>query len=458
MLLSSTPESAGLPSSAVTALLDRLEGQEIHSLMLLRDGKTLAEGWWKPYRRERPHRLFSLSKSFTSTAIGLAVEEGRLTVEDRVVDFFPDLIPEHPSEHLRAMRVWDLLTMSCGQDEDDRSDLQQESDGVWMRAFLRRPLPYAPGTHFFYNSTATYALSAILHRLTGEGLLDYLRPRLLDPLGIGEASWETDPNGIAVGGWGLYLTTDAITRFGQLLLQRGRWGDRQLVPAAWIDAATSKQVDNSKGRSGDWAQGYGYQFWRSRGNAYRGDGAFGQFCVVEPEQRLVVAITAGLADLQAPLDALWEEILPHLSDEPLPENPDAAEALKARLASLELPFPSGSFVEGSWDFGPFGLRSEERSFVLGMPEGEVWIGVDEWADGTKPFEDHELGPYAARGGWTRPDRFEAVVRYTESTASTWLVLDTASGELICDRRFCWTPGKTVIKGSPVPNPGVRFES
>lgn len=406
MFTLATPESAGLPSGAVLEFLHRLEREnhDPHSLMILRDGKVLAEGWWAPFRRDRIHQLYSLSKSFTSTAVGLAVEEGRLTVEDRVLDFFPDLAPEDPSDHLRAMRVEDLLTMRAGHDQDDRSDMNAEPDGVWMRAFLRRPVPYAPGTHFLYNSSATYALSAILQRITGVTLTDYLRPRLLEPMGIAPARWAKDPRGIDVGGWGLYITTDGIARFGQLLLQRGRWGEQQLVPEAWIERATSPIADNSANENPDWRQGYGYQFWKSR-HGFRGDGAFGQFCVVLPERNVVIAMTSASDDLQGILTAVWEELLAPLQDAPLPENPDAVEALRSRMANLAVKIPAGD--NAHYD-EVFGVQKGEKRLKVGM---HGWVASEE------AFFDVVPGPIAARGAMQPDGSLVARIQALESTES-----------------------------------------
>ena len=385
MFPTATPESQGLPSAAMTALIDRLEGEghDPHSLMVLRNGQEVAAGWWAPYARNRVHRLYSLSKSFTSTAVGLAIHEGRFGLDDPVVGFFPSLAPPGPSENLRAMRVRDLLTMTCGQDADPSGEFRTGRD--WVRRFLAAPVPHAPGTHFVYNSGATYVLSAILARATGEGLLAYLRPRLLDPLGVGPARWETDPDGIAVGGWGLYLTTDAIARFGQLLLQKGRWGEAQLVPEAWVEAATAKQVENGgEGDWGDWGEGYGFQFWRSR-RGFRGDGAFGQVCAVVPERGLVVAITSATDAIQGMLDAVWA-MVDALRDEPLPDDPDGFEELKRRLAGLAV-----SGFEDGW---------EERAEGMGPVPGPIAV-----ADGRVVALEStesmvvEEGRYVARGTW-----------------------------------------------------------
>src|SRR4051794_1553355 len=188
-----TPESQGVASSAILAFVEAAEREidALHSFMLLRHGHVLAEGWWAPYEAERPHMLFSLSKSFTSSAIGLAVAEGRLSVDDRVLSFFPDDAPAEPGENLAAMRVHDLLSMSTGHAVDTTPFMRQDPGSNWAKAFLARPVEHTPGTHFVYNSGATYMLSAIIQQLTGMTLLEYLRPRLLTPLGIEQATWET---------------------------------------------------------------------------------------------------------------------------------------------------------------------------------------------------------------------------------------------------------------------------
>ncbi len=286
----STPEAEGIPSAAVLDFVRAVE-QHTHPLdavqgfMLVRHGKVAAEGWWEPYGPDYPHTFFSLSKSFTSTGIGLAVAEGLLTVEDPVLGFFPDDAPADPSENLKAMRVRHLLTMNTGHDEDTTRRVFHGSDDNWPRTFLSLPVEHEPGTWFVYNTAATYMLSAIITKLTGETLLDYLRPRLLDPLGIEGATWESDPRGISIGGSGLHAKTEDIARFGQLYLQKGLWQGKRLVSEDWIAEAASAHSDNSNTQTNpDWTVGYGYQLWRNRPAGYRGDGAFGQFCIVLPEQ------------------------------------------------------------------------------------------------------------------------------------------------------------------------------
>lgn len=337
-----TPEAQGIPTAALNAFLDAVDARDcVHSFMLLRHRAVVAEGWWEPYRRDDPHMLFSLSKSFTSSACGFAVAEGLLSVDDFVLSFFPDEAPAEPSAYLKQMRVKHLLCMGTGHTADPIHGVRTGPVEDWTRAFLETPVEYEPGSRFMYGSGATYVVSAILQKLTGQKIVDYLRPRLFEPLGIENPVWETCPKGINTGGWGLNVKTEDILRLGLLYLQDGMWEGRQLLPDGWAAEATRCHIDNSPGRAGDWATGYGYQFWRSRYNSYRGDGAFGQFCLVLPEQDAVVAMTSGTGDLQGVLDLVWEHLLPAMGPAPLPADP-ASDALAERLATQQMHAPEGA--------------------------------------------------------------------------------------------------------------------
>ncbi|HEX2748353.1 MAG TPA: serine hydrolase, partial [Verrucomicrobiales bacterium] len=330
----SAPEAQGVSSGAVQAFVEAADKKvdTMHSFMLVRHGKVVAECWWGPDAAEKPHVLYSLSKSFTSTAVGLAVAEGKMSIEDPVLKYFPDEAPAAPSDNLKAMHVKDRLTMSCGHQMEPKFKKEE----VWVKTFLAQPVEHAPGTHFLYNSAGTYTCSAIVQKVTGQTVVDYLKPRLFEPLGIENAQWSASPQGISAGGWGLFLKTEDIAKFGQLYLQKGQWNGKQLVPAAWVEQATSKQVSNGSDPVKDWTQGYGFQFWRCRHNAYRGDGAFGQFCVVMPEEDAVVAITADTKDMQGELNLVWDLLLPGFQKEALPANPDAEAKLKAALTNLKV--------------------------------------------------------------------------------------------------------------------------
>jgi CubicO group peptidase (beta-lactamase class C family) len=338
-----TPEQAGVPSPAILNFIQAVEDQKLglHSFMLVRHGQVASEGWWKPYAPEIPHILFSLTKSFTSTAVGLAISEGYLTLDDPVLSFFPEDTPAKISSNLAAMRVRHLLSMSTGHDKDATSSLFRYK-GRPALGFLKKPVKHAPGTHFVYNSAASHMLSLIVQKLTGQTLKEYLTPRLFEPLGIFDPEWECDSTGANFGGWGLCLKTEEIALFGQLYLQEGLWKGQRLIPQEWVKQATSKQVSNGSDPKNDWNQGYGFQFWRCQHNAYRGDGAFGQYCLVFPDQDALLAITSGTPDMQAVLNAIYQHLLPGFQPHPLPEDPPALFQLNSILSSLVIPTPQGN--------------------------------------------------------------------------------------------------------------------
>jgi CubicO group peptidase (beta-lactamase class C family) len=456
----STPEAQGIPSGAIVAFTDAVEQAqlELHSLMLVRHGQKVAEGWWSPYAAELPHVLFSLSKSFTSTAVGLVVAAGLLRVDDQVLSFFPDDVPAEVNEHLAAMRVYDLLTMTTGHATDSTGALRLEPEGNWVKAFLAHPVDYAPGTHFVYNSGATYMLSAIVQKLTGQTLLDYLTPRLFEPLGIEGATWESCPRGINVGGWGLKIKTDEIARFGQLYLQLGYWQGQQLVPRQWVADATRAQVPNDGMGNPDWEQGYGYQFWRCRHNAYRGDGAFGQYCIVMPEQDAVLAITSGLDNMQAVLDLVWEHLLPAMQAEPLPADAGAHAVLTERLASLTLCPPSGAAISPlaaqvsgqtyHFDSNEPGITTIQLDFeedgarvTLHDEQGthEFIAGYERWEPGQTHFHGNPrqqtLERVAASGAWIAEDSYAMRLSFNETPFIPTLTFRFVEQRLEFDFRY-----------------------
>ncbi len=246
-----TPEQQGVSSAGVQAFVEAADKNidSLHSFMLLRHGHVLAEGWWAPYDAQSRHSLYSLSKSFTSTAVGLAITEGKLTLNDPVLKFFPQDAPAQPSANLKSMRVSDLLRMSTGH----QSEPARTAAESWVKTFLAQPVPFKPGTHFLYNTSGTYMLSAIVQKATGQTVLDFLQPRLFKPLGIDNPTWETSPQGISAGGFGLSVRTEDIARFGQLFLQKGKWQGKQLVPQAWVEAATARQTSNGSDPNSDWS-------------------------------------------------------------------------------------------------------------------------------------------------------------------------------------------------------------
>jgi CubicO group peptidase (beta-lactamase class C family) len=433
-LLRARPSDVGVPAAAIHAVLDDLDRRELemHSLMVLRRGHVVAEGWWAPYSADRMHLLYSLSKSFTSTAVGFAVAEGLFRLDDRVVDLLPTHSPPEVDPAVAQLTVHHLLSMSTGHRDDTLERAWPLGDGDLIRGFLRVPPEEPVGSRHAYNNPTTMALATLVEEHTGRPLLDYLRPRLLDPLGVGPARWDTDEHGVALGFTGLHLQTESVASFGQLLLQDGIWNGKRVLPDGWVALATRTHIDNDNdaGRPVDWRQGYGYQYWMAR-HGYRGDGAYGQFCVVVPEADLVVVTTASVEDMQQVLDVFWERLLPALDRSPTPqEEAYASEArLAERLATFALPVvhvrhdgPDGPVrfvVESTADDQPLGrgadltVRPDGSDYLLtfGRASSDLVVpcGRDRWVESCPRGV-----PVVSRGGWTGPTTFEADVVLIET--------------------------------------------
>jgi hypothetical protein len=414
--------------------LDRVEslGLDFHSLMIVKNGHVITEGWWAPYRADVAQLVYSLSKSFTSTGIGIAQSEGLLSIDDLVASFFSDRVKEDSAEYLSHLRVRHLLAMASGHAVDTWPALST-SDSDIVGHFLAIEPEARPGTVFCYNQGCTYTLSAIISRRTGTTLLEYLRPRLFEPLGIETVEWLTSREGITQGFTGLHLETESIAKFGVLQLQVGEWEGHQIVPADYLVAAHEKQVANHEtSPDPDWRQGYGFQFWLCRHGAYRGDGAFGQLCVVIPHCNAVVVCTAGTPEMQTQLDAVWESLLPALSERSEPD-PLADETLSRRLDRLATPSlgtvanvgPVNAVFDRAGLTVPFSehitqLRVDRSGSTLSLSIGTLdndydfqLIGND-WSTGTLPGLHTQSSEVAVCGGWTAPDRFAADVVWPSS--------------------------------------------
>ena len=300
------------------------KGNNLHSIMVVKDGAVVYEEYFGDWSADKPHIMFSVSKTFTATAVGLAISEGLMRLTDKVADYFPDkLVDGNPCE----ATVEDLLMMAGGHDTDPtymvlerdnknmRSSLKDGADIA--ETFFSHPFVHEHGTTFRYNSLGSYILSAIVTKVTGESVLDYLTPRLFNPLGIEKPEWDADANGVSCGGWGLHLKTEDMAKMGLLMLQKGRWEHRQLVPAEWMETMGAKHIDNApKGLApqyqNDWTMGYGYQTWRNVTEGFRADGAGGQFIFVLPSKNSVVVLTAWTANTANELALFREFIYPYL--------------------------------------------------------------------------------------------------------------------------------------------------
>ena len=438
----STPEAQGVSSAGLLGFIDAAEKQvdALHSFMLVRHGHVVAEGWWSPYAADEPHVMFSLSKSFTSTAVGLAAAEGKLTVDDLVLGFFPESAPETPSANLRAMKVRDLLTMSTGQHDEDIATFPYFADENLVKKFLALPVAHKPGTLFVYNTPASYMLSAIVQKVTGQTVVDYLGPRLFEPLGIRPPVWEASKQGISLGGFGLNIRTEDIARFGQLYLQKGMWQGRPLLSSAWVEAATSRQMSNGSSTSSDWEQGYGYQFWRCRHGFYRGDGAFGQYCIILPQYDAVIAITSGTRDMPGVLNLIWDRLVPALKSNALSTDKASSDKLASKMSSLVLPPQAGEptssvakTVAGRrYTLAPNAQTVEavaldsidakgEASFTIrvGGTDQHLAAAPGAWRKASMTING-AAEPVAGSGGWTSDDTYTLkVARYRTPFATTY---------------------------------------
>jgi CubicO group peptidase (beta-lactamase class C family) len=455
----SSPESQGVDPAGILAFLDDLESApdiEMHSLMIIRHGQVVAEGWWSPYLPEQAHLLYSLSKSFTSTAAAFAIAEGLLDLDATVLSYFPELDREITDRRSRSILVRHVAAMASGHIEETIERTLALDPVEPVRGFLLIPPDREPGSVFAYNQPCTYTLAAILQRLTGQTLIEYLRPRLFDPLGIGQAGWQQDAAGRDIGFTGLHATTDAIGRLGLLYLQRGVWNGQRLLSEQWVADATRVQVETRVGMEDpneakpDWQQGYGFQFWMARAG-YRGDGAYGQFCVVLPEQDAVIATTAGTENMQGILDAVWANLLPAMRAAPLEPSP-VADQLAARLDGLELAafqakrapdssvaawaeasfVPTGGVCEAQPTLTAVRLRHDGELWQLTFVEGDAafgaTVGVAGWRTNLTETDHGKTGvPLAISGGWTDEDTFRAEVIFLETPHRLGLTCSLADG-------------------------------
>jgi CubicO group peptidase (beta-lactamase class C family) len=448
-----TPESQGVSSQALLAFIEALDANvdTMNSVIVVRRGQVIAEGWWTPFAPDTPHQMFSLTKSFTSTAVGLAQAEGKLSVDDPVLKYFPDVTPAAGNDFQKGMRIRDLLAMSTGH----RTEPSFQGSTTWTKTFFEHPVLHKPGTIFLYNTPASYLLSAIVQKATGQKEADYLQSRLFTPLGIGTPRWETSPEGVTIGGTGLWLRTEDIARFGQLYLQKGQWLGKQIVPVDYVTAATTRQTSNGSSPTSDWDQGYGYQFWRSRNKSFRGDGAHGQFCLVLPDQETVIAMTSGTRNMQGVMNQVWEKLLPALGAAKLPENLAAKQALVDRLAKLTVKPISGTLrpASGAVIFDkPYKVAANDQglesltmvrgdggnnTIKLKVKGAEHTIGLKqgEWQTSRLAWGNFAEQPAAASGAWTTVDTFVAKVALHETPFILNLTLKFNGDTVTIDREM-----------------------
>lgn len=478
-----TPESQGVKSEAVSALVDRLQAgkDSVHSYMLLRHGKVIGEGYWAPYAPEYRHSLFSVSKAFVSMGIGYAVDDRKMTVNDRVNWFFPEYVPTNQPFYGREMRVRDLLSMSSGQAYDSFDAMGKCTGTNCAAAFFQVPMKCSPGILFRYMSGNTAMLAEIHRKITGEAdLVNYLRPRLFNKLGITDCEWARLPDGVVQGGSGFELRLEDFATIGQLLLQEGVWKGERLLPLWWVKQATSCQTAFGKvldpvlayhiggGEKGggrmanaadDWEQGYGYQLWMGTHETFRLCGAFGQVTIIMPSEDIVFSTQCGAGGANyLVVKAFYDTILPGLTKEAVPENASAQAALKAKEKALTLSYAQatnavkaakGVYVATAAK-NPIGIVSckfdaDKLAFTLvnGFGEQTFTIGEKGWTRGLLKLEENACPetlsmlpngaqPLAARGAWTADGVFKFDVRFLRGPFGFKAMLTMKDGKMKVD--------------------------
>lgn len=295
------------PGASGKALTDffarsREHGSCIQGIVVWKDGGIMAKAAPAPYDTEDRGEVYSLSKAFCSTAVGMLIDEGRLTLDTRISDIFPEAA-EDAEENIKQATVEDLLTMRTGHAACVMPAVCRAVDA--LTAFFAQPTQYEHGTRFAYNTAATYMLSATVQKITGMTVFDYMQPRFFEPLGI-EGAWWNTCNGVNEGGIGLHVSVEDIWKLGVLYLQNGMWEGKRLLSEEYVRAAQQPHADNSFNGTPDWCAGYGYQFWHNARCGYRGDGAYGQLCMVLPEKNAVVAVRGIVADMQLEVDDVMQ--------------------------------------------------------------------------------------------------------------------------------------------------------
>jgi CubicO group peptidase (beta-lactamase class C family) len=424
----SAPADVNVDAARVLDFLAAVDaaGMDLHSLMILRHGAVAAEGWWAPYRRDDIQLLYSLSKTFLAMAVGIAIGEGSFTAEDLVADLLPDQVPEPLPDHLRQLRVRHLLSMASGHRQETLPQIVAMGPDP-VRNFLALAPDEPPGSVFAYNQGNSLTLSQIITSATGQRVVDYLRPRLFDPLGIDRAEWLSTSTGIDQGFSGLHVTTESVAKLGQLVLQYGRWGDAQLVPAEFVAECRRPQVGNSRQQSNpDWREGYGYQMWMCRHGAQRGDGAFGQLAVLLPDADAVIVCTAQVIDMQAELDLIWEHLLPAFRDSHPASGAD--QELAELMGRLAIPAvgAAGHIPDQAVELSPTSTQPPfvsrvERVRIEPLPDGTRLIltvsgqshafdvPLGQWRDGVLPGLHSPFSEVSVSAGWVADGEYHAEI-------------------------------------------------
>jgi CubicO group peptidase (beta-lactamase class C family) len=454
-LTRSTPEAEGVSSAAILAFLQEVEAAnlELHSFMLMRNRNVIAEGWWWPYRSDRIHITHSLTKSVTAVAVGLAVDEGRFGLQDKVASFFPEFVPANASANLRAMTVGDLLTMRCGHDKETSGSLWRPIKTSWVAEFFKIPVVHPPGTHFKYTSAASYMLSAIVSKTTGQSMADYLKPRFMEPMGIDRWHWDTSPGGISPGGNGLTWNTAASLKLGALHQQLGMWNGNRVLSEKWVRAATTKQAE------GDSDGAYGYQWWMGPGSAYYGLGLFTQMSIVFPQHNTTLALFSAIDGSKKLKPIIWKHFPAALGNGKLPVSAASKQLseLTTHLHVLEPLNKTSSPLAAKLDGKRLAIQSNDQSvkwvsfdfseaactYRMADADGEheITAGLAEYLEQHTSMTGHRLHheyrpkrqAVIAGARWLAPNKLEMTWQFVETAFRDTVLCTFSDNAVAIDR-------------------------
>ena len=339
----SRPEKQGISPSTIQRFLDACE-REVHSLYsftVIRGHTIAVMGYYEPMKRDQMKICHSISKSMNALAVGIAIGDGKLHLDDLLIDYFPEDLPEEHDPRVERIKVRDMLMMASNSAYTSASFVNVP--GSWRQCYLGMK-PYAePGEWFAYDTGASYMLSCLVTKVMGMNTLELLNERVFPYMGIEGAEWLQDRDGNSTGGWGLYIKAEDMTKVGRLLLNYGQWEGRQLVPEWFMREATAKQIETCRNPGMGWPYGYGYQFWRYPENTFGCFGVFGQLIVCDPKRDLYVTTTGGCTEQenQRLLRIITETIIAEAHQEPVPNEDIVYQDLKERLSKLCLPVAAG---------------------------------------------------------------------------------------------------------------------
>ena len=449
-----SPQAAEVDPRAVLDFIDSTFANDLdlHSFMLYCKGHVVAEGWSWPYASHRPHMMHSLTKSVTATGVGLAIDEGYFSLDDSVLDFFPDEQPPRLTANLKAMTVKDLLTMQSGHTESVSGSVFRQIKTSWIDEFFKIPVTDQPGTHFLYSSAVSFLLSAIVTRTTKETLRQYLESRLFKPLGITSLTWGSSPNGINSGGNGLTWKTVDSLKLGILHLNGGNWHGKQLISRRWVEEATRTHVSDAQ---------YGYHWWQENAvNAFYAEGAFGQFSIVFPRHDAVLALTAGVQDGEALLNLVWDQFPGAFKGSSSDYRARAEDALARRIENLRLlpearatASPTAQEISGrTFVIEPnqdhvsqvsFNFSDGRMTFHQSDHRGDhtVHVGIGNWIESTTGITGNKLHhqyqsenmKVVASGHWWDENTFEMTWQFVESAWVDRLICRFYGDQLSIDR-------------------------